>query len=145
MGNKKNIRYKIFKSKGLILECYHGKHSLSELIAYKEKQVEDPHYNPNFTIISDIRSSDLDLDDDDIEQIAKYPYKNPKLYGERKVVYLTETPHQVVIGSLMKQNKANLPYDIFVCSTLAAAIDWLGLNPSDESLLCREILTIKNM
>jgi hypothetical protein len=56
---EKFLRYYIIKEKRVIVEILKGAITLNEYIKFKTSQIEDGHFNPNFSFIIDIRDVDI--------------------------------------------------------------------------------------
>ena len=92
-------------------------------------------YNPNFSVIHDIRKIKFLLD---IEEIAKYVdfiSKTQKELDHRKSAFITDTPNQVVISTGFDILKKELPIQVKVCSTLETAFDFVDLPKKDWNFI----------
>lgn len=125
----KKTFYKIFPEEKIIIEYFSGKAKWNDLVELKQKEIDEINYNPNYSVITDIRNAELDLNA--LEEIVKYLdflHSNSKSIGSRKTAALTNNKEQVIHSEMLKIMKNNLPIDIKSFSTLEAIFDWLKLN-----------------
>lgn len=128
---KKNIyKYFIIKDKDLIIEILSGRFELSDYLNFKNSEILDPDFDPNFNIIMDIRNIE-----DIVSQkmIKEYPEKlRPvQLFNERiKTAVITNTPSQVAGASLYELFENDF-FDFKIFSTIEYALYWIGINKSD--------------
>ena len=137
------LAYKILDDKSLIIESYIGGFNVDELIEFKKKVGNDKNYNPNFNVIHDIRKLEFLLDLEEISKYISLISENKKLLGNRKSVFITETPKQVVTTSVFDLMKKKLPIKVKVCSTFETAFNFIDLPKNDWEYLETSINSIK--
>lgn len=125
---KKTI-YKIFPEEKIIVEYLGGKVCWSDHIELKKKEIAESTYNPDYSVITDIRNAQLDLNAlEDINKYIAFLNNNSKSVGKRKTAALTTSKEQVIHSEMLRVMKKDLPIDIKSFSTLKAAFDWLKIN-----------------
>jgi|GEM_PF-1075805 len=127
--------YIIIPGKKLIIEHFSGEIDLDVILKLKRKESLDSNYNPNYNIIDDSRKAQFSLNFNDIKNYVEHIRNNELLNGKRNAAYLTETPNQVVIATLFKQLKKELPINVSIVSTLDRALDRVELLKDDKQLI----------
>lgn len=126
----KKVYYKIFAKEKLIIEHLSGPVGWNDLVKMKSKEVEEPDYNPNFNVITDIRKAILDLNNlDEVNKYVEFLNNNEKSVGNRKTAILTDSSEQVIHSEILRVMKNDLPINIKTVSTLEAVFTWVGLTP----------------
>lgn len=124
----KQIKYCILEKESLILEYYCGKFCVDELIDFKRRVGKDEKFNPNFSVLSDIRALEFLFNVEEVKKYVEFLLKNLDHVGNRKTVMVTNTPNQVVTSMGFDMLKGDLPIDFKVYSSLEAAYSFLGLS-----------------
>jgi len=85
-------------------------------------------YNPDYSVLVDLRYATFDLDTNDIPEVLEIFSAMPGKKKNRKFALLTATPQQVALSTMFGQNiKARYPFIVEVFSTQEAALNWLGM------------------
>ena len=128
---KKNLyKYFIIKDKNLVLEILSGSFELSDYINLKQSQFKDPDYDPNFSLILDIRNIEDIVSE---KKIKEYPERIKPIQhftNRIKAAVITHTPSQVAGASLYKSFE-DKPIDYKIFSTLEYALNWIGISKID--------------
>lgn len=124
----KVVAYKILPELKLIIEVLAGSLGIPDAIELKEREVNDSLYNPgyNFIVVANFVEATLDTDVDFSAYIDTLT-SSKKMVAPRKSAILTQTPQQVVFGTLYKHAIQTLPIDFKIVSTLKAALKWINL------------------
>ena len=119
------FEYKILTDYRLILLHYRGKASLDDLFNTIRVVAKDKDFNPNFSILNDLRDCTLMTDKKSIQKLTDFVKNNSGVYSERKTAMLTDTPGQVVFSTLLVDLKNESRVSIKIVSTLESAIMFL--------------------
>jgi hypothetical protein len=117
----------------LNIEQFSGTLDIKSLQKLKEQESQDPNFDVNLPLLSDIRSASPQFK---LEEIKKYEVyaSDFNIVGERKLAVLTNTPMQVAIASLFKSHTQKLAQEIEIFSTLEAALHWLDRSDSIQKV-----------
>jgi hypothetical protein len=86
-----------------------------------------PDYNPDFSVLADLRQATFVMDTTDIPAILEIFSAIPGHKKNRKFALLTATPQQVALSTMFGQNiKTRYPFVVEIFSTYEAALNWLG-------------------
>lgn len=141
--SKKVVAYKILPELKLIIEVFSGSLGILDAIELKEREVNDSLYNPgyNFIVVANFVDANLDTDVDFSTYINTLT-NSKKMVAPRKSAILTQTPQQVVFGTLYKHAIQILPIDFKIVSTLQAALKWINLPMELEDAIQNHIDTM---
>ncbi len=131
----KNYNYQILKESNLIIKSYQGTISLSEMYDYVESTSRAADFSAKFNVINDIRDASFILDKVVLLELIQKFKKNKLVYGQRKIVFITSTPNQVVFSTMLNMFKDESNINISVVSTLSAAMNRLNIPISEFSHL----------
>lgn len=85
-------------------------------------------YNPDYSVMVDIRQAFLRLETNDIPLVLELFSAMPVHKKNRKFAMLTATPQQVAFSTMFGQNiKNKYPFIVEIFSTYEAGINWLGV------------------
>ncbi len=140
---KKCIRYKIISDLKLTVEYYRGAINLEDIINFKNTEIIDEKYNPNYNSIGDFRDADFFLDEKQIKEFINYIKNNKKNMGVRKTALLTNTPSQVVTSTLYQLNSDGLPMNLKIFSTLESTLKWIDISKSDYQIIDKAVQDMK--
>ena len=121
------IRYKILPELKIIIECYCGKINLELATEHKKKEIQDPKYNANYNFIADLKDAELEASDKDVKGYVDFLKIFTDVIGQRKSAILTNTPMQVAITTILKDNSKDMPVNYGIFSTLIAAVNFVDL------------------
>ena len=124
--------YKILSDLRLVVVYYHGSVSIDDMIEFALFISTQENYNKEYNQLIDFRESDVEINPKDIKKWIEFLKNNPRFIGYRKTAFLTAKPIDVVVATLYREWKGNLPIDINDFSTLRAAIQWINF-PFDVS------------
>ncbi len=139
----KYIQYKIIPDLKLTIEYFKGQVYLDDIIDFKNIEIKDKKYNPNYNSVGDFRDAELLLDENQIKEFINYVKRYNKNMGVRKSALLTNTPSQVVITTLYQLNSEGLPMSFKIFSTLESAMEWMGISPNDYHKIEKTIQDMK--
>ncbi len=72
---------------------------------------------------------------EDIDKYAKFLEANSKVYGNRRVALITNTPNQVVSTTMFKMMQENRSQSVEIFSTNESALEWLDSNFNKNEIL----------
>ena len=131
----KKFAYKIFPDKNLAVKYYNGILSLSDIIASVNITGQQVDWKPTMNILHDVRDAVLEFEEEEINKLISHTKESKKLYGERKVAFVTNSPNQVVFTLMLANFKNEALVSMNTFSTLSAAIEWVELSISDLALI----------
>ena len=136
---RKLATYFIFPELKIIVESYKGQPTVEDAINYKKSMILDHAYHPNYNIITDLRSTEMQIKSEHVVQLSEFLKFLKESSGKRKVAMLTDKPSQTVLAQLLKDMRGDMPTDYEAFSTLKPAISFVGLNANVHDLI-KEIL-----
>jgi len=87
-----------------------------------------PEYNPDFSVLVDLRQASFAIDANDIPAVLDLFSNMPGQKKNKKFALLTATPQQVAMSTMFGQNiKSRYPFNVEIFSTYEAALTWLGV------------------
>ena len=87
-----------------------------------------PDYNPDFSVLVDLRQASFAIDTTDIPSVLEIFSAMPGQKKNKKFALLTATPQQVAMSTMFGQNiKNRYPFNVEIFSTYEAALTWLGV------------------
>jgi len=87
-----------------------------------------PEYNPDFSVLVDLRQATFAIDTADIPAVLEIFSAMPGQRKNKKFALLTATPQQVAMSTMFGQNiKTRYPFNVEIFSTYEAALTWLGV------------------
>lgn len=87
-----------------------------------------PDYNPDFSVLVDLRQASFAIDTTDIPAVLEIFSAMPGQKKNKKFALLTATPQQVAMSTMFGQNiKSRYPFNVEIFSTYEAALTWLGV------------------
>lgn len=126
--------FRIFKEFKLICVCSLGESKYEQIRTLPSMLKADPDFNPEFTILYDIRGSKLKVSPEVIEEFMTQTKTEQDFIAARTEIYITDTPDQIIIPNLLKR-KEDFPIEIEIVSTFDAATELLALNESQIAFL----------
>jgi hypothetical protein len=127
--------YEIFQEKSLIVKYFQGIISIAEFITFNNRTLFDTRYDPTMCVMNDVRNTEFIFTDEDLKKFIGYVQSNVKMYGKRKVAFLTNTPNQTVFTILLDFFKNDKMVTIKTFTTLPATVEWLQLSLADMILI----------
>lgn len=126
--------YKILKEHNLIVEYHSGMLDADSFIAFKKSITLDSLFLPSLHYFVHLKNVTFVTNLEDIDKYAKFLESNSKIYGNRRVALITDTPNQVVSTTMFKmmQNKSQ---SVEVFSTNESALEWLNSNLDKNEIL----------
>lgn len=123
--------FEILKDQNVMIRYFRGEISLQDLFAFAEIIALHPDYDPKMRVINNLIDAEFIFSQQDIVSFVEFVKNHKKIYGSRRIVFLTDTPNQVVFTTMVKMFKEETLIDIGIVSTLEASINFLGLEEDD--------------
>ena len=130
--------YKILKEHNLIVEFHSGTLKAESIIDFKNRLTLDPLFVPNlnyFVHLKNVTYTPIDDNEDDISIFSKFINANFKVYENRRVALITNTPNQVVYATIFKTMQENVNESVEIFSRYEYAIKWLGVDIEIKKLI----------
>ncbi len=121
-----------FIDEQLVVVRYFGRVKLDDVIKVLENVICHPEYNKLFSFLIDVRYCEFSNNADNVKRFFFYIQKKfPFLLGS-KTAFLSNTPRQVVIATVLKLLLGKRGNNIHVCSTPEYALNWLELKDHQD-------------
>ena len=134
--------FKIISKEELIVEYHSGEINADDFIYSRKVISSDLDYNPNFDLILDIRNANLNVSKEDITRFVDFVKKSDFLKGKRRSAYLTRTPNDVVITTLVTRLIKDISQPK-IFSTIDAVVRWYGSKNIDTDMIIKIITELK--
>lgn len=118
--------YKILKKYNLIVEYHTGILDADSFIDFKKKIALDPLFSPNLHFFVHLKKVTFSTNLEDVDKYVRFLDANSKVYGNRRVALITNTPNQVVSTTMFKMLQQNKSQSVEVFSTNESALEWLN-------------------
>ncbi len=126
-----NCFYKILPEKKLILRRFVGILTMDDIFQCIKNSLTDEAYDPEFSAIYDIRDVNHNIDKNAISKFTKDIWETKEIISKRTVVFITDSPSQVVLSTLLQTLRQTTFFRIVTVSTVEAAIRTLNI-PKEE-------------
>ncbi len=127
--------YKILKDYNLIIECHSGFLNADSFIAFKKSITLDPFFLPSLNYFVHLKNVTFSKNLEDIDKYVHFLDTNSKVYGNRRVAVITNTPNQVVATTMFKMIQQNKSQSVELFSTNESALKWLNNNLNKNEIL----------
>lgn len=141
---KEKYRYKILPEKRLIIKYFRGSFSKPEIIEWMEETGQDSLFDPSFNVLNDYRDAESKMNIKEINEFVEFLKVDKISYGRRQSAFLTANPNQTVFSNMLWRYNNEKLIRIKTFSTLLEAIKWLGLMPSDLTIIANWINDLKS-
>lgn len=127
--------YKILKEQNLTVEYHSGILDVNSFIVFKKSITLDLLFLPNLNYFVHLKNVTFSTKMEDIDKYAKFLEANSKVYGNRRVALITNTPNQVVSTTMFKMMQENRSQSVEIFSTNESALEWLDSNFNKNEIL----------
>ncbi|HSQ47582.1 MAG TPA: hypothetical protein VLM44_11775 [Lutibacter sp.] len=127
--------YKILKEQNLIVEYHSGILDAESFIAFKKSITLDALFLPSLHYFVHLKNVTFSANLEDIDTYAKFLEANSKVFGNRRVALITNTPNQVVSTTIFKMMQQNKSQSVEIFSTNERALEWLNSNFNKNEIL----------
>jgi hypothetical protein len=127
--------YKILKEQNLIVEYHSGILDVDSFIAFKQSITLDALFLPSLHYFVHLKNVTFSTNLEDIDKYANFLEANSKIFGNRRVALITNTPNQVVSTTMFKMIQQNKSQSVEVFSTNESALEWLSSNLNKNEIL----------
>lgn len=141
--NDKKYNYKILKEQNLVIKYYSGNFSLKDMVDCVESTWKDTDYLPTMFVLNDLRDCVIAIKKSVILDFINKIKKNPRVYAKRQIVFLTNTPNQVVFTSMIDLFKNEKLIELNTVSTIERALKYLMISESDYALIYSTLNELK--
>lgn len=126
--------YIILKEQNLIVEYHSGILDAGSFINFKKSITLDPLFLPSLNYFVHLKKITFSTTAEDINKYVKFLNTNSKVYGNRRVALITNTPNQVVSATIFKMIQQNTS-QVEIFSTNESALDWLNSKLDKNEIL----------
>ena len=126
--------YIILKEQNLIVEYHSGILDADSFINFKKSITLDPLFLPSLNYFVHLKKITFSTTAEDINKYVKFLNTNSKVYGNRRVALITNTPNQVVSTTIFKMIQQNTS-QVEIFSTNESALDWLNSKLDKNEIL----------
>ena len=127
--------YKILKEYNLIIEYHTGTLDADSFIAFKKSITLDASFLPSLHYFVHLKNVTFSTNLEDIDKYANFLEANSKIFGNRRVALITNTPNQVVSTTMFKMMQQNKSQSVEVFSTNTSALEWLNSKLDKDEIL----------
>lgn len=120
--------YQVYPEQRFILQRLLGVVSMENLLKVKLEQDQDPSFDPDFSLLTDVREADVQFTPAEIQAYIQYLQAEFKGSKGRKIALVTSSPMAVAVGTLVQSNTGDLSDELQLFSTIPAALSWLGVD-----------------
>jgi len=120
-------KYKILKEGKLLIVAHIGSLNLNSMLDFFESLSSNPTFSHKFDHIVDLNKVTFDLTSKDISKYVEHLENNSKIFGEKKIALITNSPNQVVFSTLFKEAQEQLQplQSVQIFSTLESAYNFI--------------------
>lgn len=127
--------YKILKEQNLIVEYHSGILDANSFIAFKKSITLDSLFLPSLHYFVHLKNVTFSTNLEDIDKYANFLEANSKIFGNRRVALITNTPNQVVSTTIFKMMQENKSQSVEIFSTNETALEWLNCKFNKNEIL----------
>jgi len=127
--------YKILKEQNLIVEYHSGVLDADSFIAFKKSISLDSFFLPSLHYFVHLKNVIFSTNLEDIAKYTSFLEANSKVFGNRRVALITNTPNQVVFTTMFKMMQQNKFQSVEIFSTNESALEWLNSNFNKNEIL----------
>ena len=127
--------YKILKEHNLIVEYHSGILDADSFIAFKKSITTDPLFLPSLHYFVHLKNVTFSANLEDIDKYVDFLEDNNKVFGNRRVALITNTPNQVVSTTMFKMIQENKSQSVEIFSTNESALEWLNSSLNKNEIL----------
>ena len=117
--------YQIIKNSNLIVHYLSGDVTASLIIEQMKRISLEQDYSIYYDVITDLRDSNVKTEIQEIGGFVDFVTNDLKIVAKRKVIYLTSKPYEVVLTTLLSDVIKNSEINIYVCSTIDSAVNFI--------------------
>ncbi len=122
------ISYVIDKEKKIIIETWPEKLIIEDYYNVKEREFNDPDFDKEYDVITDLRKVSEDFDETLIGAIIEFMKNNSDKMKNRKSAVVADSPQIVASALFFNYNTKDLNVEVSVFSTFEAALKWIKEN-----------------
>ena len=123
------FKYKIISELNLIIDCYSGILTLKDVLMFKGEQTKNSLWNPTYNTLADMRQSNIQFSEEEIQKLANYQITDERWSSERKTASLTNDAGHIVFETMFNLLKPkNSKVGVRAFSTLEASLNWLNID-----------------
>ncbi|PKP13520.1 MAG: hypothetical protein CVU08_04930 [Bacteroidetes bacterium HGW-Bacteroidetes-3] len=126
--------YIILKEQNLIVEYHSGILDTDSFINFKKSITLDPLFLPSLNYFVHLKKVTFSTTAEDINKYVTFLNTNSKVYGNRRVALITNTPNQVVSTTIFKMIQQNTS-QVEIFSTNESALEWLNSKLDKNEIL----------
>lgn len=119
-------KYKILKDAKLVLHYHQGDVNLAGLMALKQRVVEDPDFDRTYDCITDLQRAKVHLSFEEVFELLAFYKKLYEGWPLTRHALVNDQPMSTAMSLLFAKENRNPSKDYHVCSSMDAAIEWLG-------------------
>ncbi len=123
--------YSLFVEKELVIVKYKGIVDVADVITLIEKIVKHPDYKPTFNFLLDTRNSTFRNRTEKVKLFLSYIKERYPYMENVKTAFISNSPNQVVIATVMRLLLGAKGKNIRVCSTSKCALKWLAIHEAE--------------
>lgn len=119
----------------LVIDIYDGIINLQTFKAYKQKQIEDKAFSPDYNLLSDFKRVSIDMVIEELGEYATFVASN-NVVGKRKASVVLGNLHQMVYTQAYDKSIKNIASQTLqITASFDEAFEFLELNDSKQKIL----------
>lgn len=120
-----NTNFEVLEKERLILEYFEGVVTIQNLNQRLSKVLNNPNYNKDFDVLSDLRKSIISVTLDEIPQYFKFFSSIPNRDGHKRLALVVSSVNHHICSNIINAQKEHLRLKIGVFSSVEKALEWL--------------------
>ncbi|MBK3519331.1 hypothetical protein [Carboxylicivirga marina] len=125
------LTFKIIRELNLIVEYYQGDITVHDIIRNKKATIQHPDFNKDANVVLDLRDANVMFEKDDMQTLVTFFKSNSEFQGDKKAVYLTSKPQEVVNTMLFSLKVGEFSIKPQTVSTIEAAVAFMHIDGLD--------------
>ncbi|NNF75401.1 MAG: hypothetical protein HKN00_09470 [Flavobacteriaceae bacterium] len=129
------IRYRILVDIPITLIRVEGILSIEMPKRFLDQICADPDFNPEVNMIYDFTSGEIPFNRSEIEDLSKFFVSHPEYSGNRREVYVVNSPQELAKLSIFSMQTRELPVKFNVVTSIREALGFTGIDPMYFSVI----------
>lgn len=136
-----SAQYFILDEFKLVIEVFSGQIFLKDLIDLKQRQMEDPRFNPEYNSITDLCEAKMNLSITDVKTYINHYENLKRLHGNRNCAILTSSPKAAAIAMVYRNYTSSFPMSYEVFTTIKGTLRWVNIADDKVEVISKLITT----
>lgn len=120
-----NTNFEVLDRERLVVEYFEGVVTIGNLYKRLDKILQNPNYNKDFDVLTDMRKSIISVTLDEIPQYFKFFNTIPHRNGQKKIALVVSTANHLICSNIINAQKEHLMLKVGVFCSIEKAMEWL--------------------